>query len=123
VTEKEALQKAADEARKTARAGREFAGLLDDYAKWLTQPNWRQRADEYHRSALNKLSVIKEGLAACSKLIEESKEAAAANSIPQEALKQAATPQPREEKDGRKKRVAEKPARRPIRIAKKAAGQ
>ena len=85
---KEALQNAADEARKAARAGREFAGLLDDYAKYLTQPNWRQRADESYRSALNKLNVINEGLAACHKLIEESAEAAAADSIKQEALKQ-----------------------------------
>jgi hypothetical protein len=120
VTEKQALQNAADEARKAARAGREFAGLLDDYAKWLTQPNWRQRADEYHRSALNKLNVIKEGLAACSKLIAESTEAAAADSIQQESLKQAALLQQREEKDALKKSVAENPQRRPIRIAKKA---
>lgn len=123
MTKKETLQKAADEARKTARAGREFAGLLDDYAKWLTQPNWRQRADEYHRSALNKLNVIKEGLAACSKLIEESKEAAASDSIQQEALRQPVAHQQPEEEVFQKKGVVEKPARRQIRIAKKAAGQ
>lgn len=119
MTEKQALQSAADEARKAARAGREFAGLLDDYAKWLTQPNWRQRADEYHRLALNKLNVIKEGLAACSRLIEESSEAAAADSRQQESLRQAAVNQQREGKASLKQGVAEKPQRRAVRIAKK----
>ena len=72
MSEKEVLQSAADEARKAARAGREFAGLLDDYAKYLTQPNFRQRADETYRAALNKLNVVKDTLASCSKWVEES---------------------------------------------------
>jgi hypothetical protein len=72
MNEKEALQKGADEARKVARAGREFAGFLDEYAKYLTQPTWRERADELHTAALNKLNVISDGLAACKKWVEES---------------------------------------------------
>lgn len=123
MTEREALQNAADEARKAARAGREFAGLLDDYAKFLMQPNWRQRADEYHRSALNKLNVINEGLAVCHKLIEESAEAAAADSMKQESQRQTAL-NPQSEKEATvKKAAAEKPQRRQIRIAKKAVGK
>lgn len=72
MSEKEVLQSAADEARKAARAGREFAGLLDDYAKYLTQPSFRQRADETYRAALNKLNVVKDTLASCSKWVEQS---------------------------------------------------
>ena len=72
VSEKEVLQSAADEARKAARAGREFAGLLDDYAKYLTQPSFRQRADETYRAALNKLNVVKDTLASCAKWVEGS---------------------------------------------------
>lgn len=123
MTEKEALQNAADEVRKAARAGREFAGLLDDYAKYLTQPSWRQRAEESYRLALNKLIVINDGLAACRKLIEESVESAAANSVLQEELKQIALQQAAESDDTRKDPTAEKPIRRPIRIAKKAVGK
>lgn len=122
MTEKEALQNAADEARKAARAGREFAGILDDYAKYLTQPNWRQRADETHRSALNKLNVINEGLAACHKLIEESAQAVAADSLKQEALKQTALPQQSESEATVNQDIEEKPKPRSIRIAKKAVG-
>ena len=123
MTEKETLQNAADEARKAARAGREFAGLLDDYAKYLTQPNWRQRANETYRSALNKLNVINEGLAACHKLIEQSADAAAADSLKLEALRQTALPQKIETEATLKQDVAGKPKQRPIRIAKKAVGK
>ncbi len=72
MSEKDALQKAADEARKVARAARAFGGFLDDYAKYLTQHNWRERADELHLSALNKLSTINDGLATCNKWVIES---------------------------------------------------
>jgi hypothetical protein len=72
VSEKEALQNAADEARKVARAAREFSRFLDEYAKFLTHPNWRERAVELHLSALNKLSEINAGLITCSKWVAES---------------------------------------------------
>ena len=75
MSQKEALQGAADEARKAARAAREFAGILDEYAKIITQQNSRQRADAVHLSAMNKLKVINEGLAACQKWGEESRAA------------------------------------------------
>jgi hypothetical protein len=84
VSEKEALQKAADEARKVARAAREFAGVLDDYAKYLTQPTWRVRANESRLSALNRLAAINNGmaaLAACNDWIEESSETSTTQSI------------------------------------------
>ena len=71
MTEKESLQGAADAARKAARAARELAGMLDDYAKYLTQPSWRARADDLHHAALNKLSVVNDNLAACNKLVAE----------------------------------------------------
>jgi hypothetical protein len=123
MTEKEALQNAANEARKAARAGRECAGLLDDYAKYLTQPSWRQRARESYRAALNKLNLLNEGLAACLKLIEESSAAAAAESVEQEAVRQTAV-QPKKKTEATvKKGIAAKPERRPIRIAKKAVGK
>ena len=69
--EKEALQKAADEARKAARAARELGNSLDDYAKYLTQPSWQDRADDLRLSALVKLGVINDGLAACDRWREE----------------------------------------------------
>jgi len=78
VSQKEALQSAADEARKAARAAREFAGILDEYAKLITQPNVRQRADDIHLSAMNKLKVINDGLAACRKWGDEGRGAATA---------------------------------------------
>jgi hypothetical protein len=123
LTEKEALQNAADEVRKAARAGREFAGLLDDYAKYLTQANWRQRAQESYRSALNKLNAINEGLASCQKLIEESTEFANAESLHQDGLRQMALEQSAESEAAQKQKATEKPVRRPIRIAKKAVGK
>jgi hypothetical protein len=78
VTQKEALQSAADEARKAARAAREFAGILDEYAKFITQPNSRQRADDVHTSAMNKLKVVNDGLAVCLKWGEEARKTPAA---------------------------------------------
>ncbi len=75
MSQKEALQSAADEARKAARAAREFAGILDEYAKFIVQTNARQRADDVHLSAMNKLRVINEGLAVCQKWGEESRTA------------------------------------------------
>ena len=122
MTEKEALQNAADEARKAARAGREFAGLLDDYAKYLTQPNWRQRADDTYRTALNKLNVINDGLAACHKIIEAGAEAAAADSLQQDTLRQTALQQDRESEAVAPQELEERSKPRSIRIAKKAVG-
>lgn len=78
MSEKEALQNAADEARRVARAAREFSRLLDDYAKYLTQPNWQERAMELHLSALNKLSAINAGLTTCSEWVAESRKSAVA---------------------------------------------
>jgi hypothetical protein len=78
VSEKEALQHAADEARKVARAAREFSRFLDEYAKYVTQPSWRERAVELHVSALNKLSAVNAGLVSCSKWVAESGKSAAA---------------------------------------------
>lgn len=76
VSEKQALRSAADEARKVARAAREFGRFLDDYAKYVTQPDWRERAVELHLSALNKLSTINAGLITCSKWVTESSKSA-----------------------------------------------
>jgi len=82
VSQKEALQSAADEARKAARASREFAGILDEYAKLITQPNSRQRADDVHLSAMNKLKVINEGLAVCHEWGETARTASVAPAAP-----------------------------------------
>ena len=82
MSQKEALQSAADEARKAARAAREFAGILDEYAKFITQPNSRQRADDVHLSAMNKLRVINEGLAVCQKWGETARSAVEAPVTP-----------------------------------------
>lgn len=81
MSEKEALQRAADEARKVARAAREFGGLLDNYAKYLTHRNWRGRADEFHLLALNKLNAINDGLATCNNWVRESHISAAAQPL------------------------------------------
>lgn len=78
MTQKEHLQSAADEARKAARAAREFAGILDEYAKFITQPNSRQRADDVHQSAMNKLKIVNDGLAVCLKWGEEARRTPAA---------------------------------------------
>ena len=123
MTEKEVLQHAADESRKTARAGREFAGLLDDYAKYLMLPSWRHRADESYRSALNKLNVINEGLATCHKLVEESAEAAVDDSLKQAATSQTALHPQTESATTPKPETVEKPKHRSIRIDKKAVGK
>jgi hypothetical protein len=72
MSEKEVLQKAADEARKGARAARELGGFLDNYAKYLSQRDGRERAEEMRVFALNRLSVIKDGLATCNKWMVES---------------------------------------------------
>jgi hypothetical protein len=72
------LQKAADEARKVARAARELGGYLDNYAKYLTQPNGRERAEEMHGFALGRLSVINDGLATCNDWIMESRKSSVA---------------------------------------------
>jgi len=87
VTEKETLQGAADEARKAARAAREFAALLDDYAKHVTQPGWRQKAGDLHHSAMSKLRVVNDGLAACNKFIAASGNGAAAQP-PEQAVEE-----------------------------------
>jgi hypothetical protein len=76
VSQKEALQSAADEARKAARAAREFAGILDEYAKFITQPHSRQKADDVHLTAMKKLAVINDGLAVCQKWGEAARTAA-----------------------------------------------
>lgn len=85
MTEKETLQSAADEARKTARAAREFAALLDDYAKHVTQPSWRQKANDLHYSAMSKLKVVTDGLAACNRFIAASSNGAPAQPAAREA--------------------------------------
>ena len=90
MSQKEALQSAADEARKAARAAREFAGILDEYAKFITQPNSRQRADDVHLSAMNKLRVITEGLAVCEKWGDEARAAAPETVVP---VSQSSTPE------------------------------
>ncbi|MDT5122161.1 MAG: hypothetical protein QOC96_1643 [Acidobacteriota bacterium] len=72
------MQKAADEARKGARAARELGGYLDNYAKYLTQPNGRERAEEMHGFALNRLGVINDGLATCDNWVMESSKRAVA---------------------------------------------
>jgi hypothetical protein len=77
VSQKEALQSAADEARKAARAAREFAGILDEYAKLITQPNSRQKADDVHLSAMKKLGIVNDGLAVCQEWGETARTAPA----------------------------------------------
>jgi hypothetical protein len=72
MSEKEVLQKAADEAQKGARAARELGGFLDNYAKYLSQRDGRERAEEMRVFALNRLSIIKDGLAICNKWVIES---------------------------------------------------
>ena len=100
MSQKEALQSAADEARKAARAAREFAGILDEYAKLITQPNVRQRADDIHLSAMNKLKVINDGLAICRKWGDEGRGTAVAPIV--EPLK----PAPNHEARGNREQVA-----------------
>ena len=78
MSEKEALQNAADEARKVARAAREFGRFLDDYAKYVTKPDWRERAVELHLAALDKLGAVNAGLIACAKWVAEGSKSAAA---------------------------------------------
>lgn len=70
MTEKEVLQSAADEARKAARAAREAASVLDDYAKYLVQPSFRVKATAMHATATNKLKTASDALAASNRWIE-----------------------------------------------------
>ena len=109
VSEKEALQKAADEARKVARAAREFGRVLDDYAKYVTKPDWRGRAVELHLEALNKLGAVNAGLIACSKWVAESSRDAVAP-----------PPEPKLESGVSEKRAAPEPGKaRAVQIKKK----
>ncbi len=71
MTEKEALQSAADEARKAARAAREAASVLDDYAKYLVQPDYHVRATAMHANATLKLKTANDALAASDKWMKE----------------------------------------------------
>jgi len=64
VIEKEALQSAATEARKAARAAREAATILDDYAKYLVQPAFRFKATAMHANATIKLKTANDAFAA-----------------------------------------------------------
>jgi len=112
VSQKEALQSAADEARKAARAAREVAGILDEYAKLITQPNVRQRADDIHLSAMNKLKVINDGLAVCQKWGDESRKAAAA------PIAEPSKPTANHEARGNREQVA-KPQPRSVRVHKR----
>ena len=105
---KENLQRGADEARKTARAAREFAGLLDDYAKYLTQPSLRQRADGIHVSALHKLNAINEGLAASHNWAEKGPESPVVQ-VQEETL---------EIEPPNKQNLAKEPKPRSFRVAK-----
>lgn len=109
VSEKEALQNAADEARKVARAAREFGRFLDEYAKHLTHPTWRARAVELHVSALNKLSDINAGLIATAKWVAESSKIVVAQP-PQQATVSGA---------GGKQDAAAPASPRPVRIRRK----
>ena len=77
MTQKDFLQSAADEARKAARSAREFAGILDEYAKFIVQPNSRQRADDVYQSAMNKLKIVNDGLGVCQKWGNEARNAPA----------------------------------------------
>ena len=115
MSQKEALQSAADEARKAARAAREFAGILDEYAKLITQPNARQRADDTHLSAMNKLKVINDGLAVCQKWGDEARKAAVAPTAP---VAEASKPTPNHEARGNREQVA-RPHPRTVRVHKR----
>jgi hypothetical protein len=72
------LQKAADEARKVARAARELGGYLDNYAKYLTQPYGQERAEEMHSFVLSRLGVINDGLATCNIWVTKSSKSSVA---------------------------------------------
>ena len=87
--ETDTLRKAADEARKVARSARAFGKFLDDYAKQMTQRDWRERADEFHRSALSKLAAISDGFATCHEWIAEGGKSAAAPAVEQGAAQAA----------------------------------
>jgi hypothetical protein len=78
VTEKEVLQSAADEARKAARAAREAASILDDYAKYLVQPAYSVKTTAMHATATSKLKAANDALAVSNKLMKEHADDAAA---------------------------------------------
>ncbi len=78
MTEKEALQSAADEARKAARAAREAASILDDYAKYLVQPAFHSKATTMRTNATNKLRTASDALASSDKWMKGHEQDAAA---------------------------------------------
>ncbi len=67
MTEKESLQSAADDARKAARAAREAASILDDYAKYLVQPAFHFKATTMRTNATSKLKTAGDALASSDK--------------------------------------------------------
>lgn len=101
MNEKASLQRAADEARKLARTAREFAALLDDYAKYLMQPTFRERADELHTSASNKLTSINDGLVAVNKWVQEGDSRAANTQMMEQTAKRIAKANEKQATSGR----------------------
>ncbi len=69
--DRETLQIAADEARKAARAAREAASVLDDYAKYLAQPTFHNKAASLHATATHKLKAVGEALAISDGLMKK----------------------------------------------------
>ena len=117
MSQKEALQSAADEARKAARSAREFAGILDEYAKFIVQPNSRQRADDVHLSAMNKLRIINEGLAVCQKWGEEARNAPVA--VLTQPVQPPSNPTARSENHGNREPAPTKFQPRSVRVHKR----
>ncbi len=70
MTEKETLQSAGDEARKAARAAREAASVLDDYAKYLVQTAFSSKSAALRATATNKLKAVNEALATSDGLMK-----------------------------------------------------
>ncbi len=69
MSDQDLLQSVADEARKAARAARETAALLDNYAKYITQPNSRGQADDLRLTAVSKVNAITDCMAESYKLL------------------------------------------------------
>ncbi len=70
MSDRDVLQSAADEARKAARAAREAASILDDYAKYLVQPAFGSKSAMLHATATNKLRTASDALASSDKCMK-----------------------------------------------------
>ncbi len=81
VNEQEMVQAASGTARTAADKAREFAGICDEYANCLLDPQLQGRAEELRAAARERLQELHQAIADVDDLLERSKEGLAEGTI------------------------------------------